>query len=52
MESQGSVTACLRDHGYRLFDAETPNGQRRPLDVAAWNTLAIPKGRRLVGAPS
>ena len=32
----------LRGHGYALFDAGAPAGQRHPLDLPPWNTLALP----------
>ena len=38
-----SVTKLLRDHGYRLYDAEKPSGERQPDEAAAWNTLALPE---------
>jgi FkbM family methyltransferase len=41
-ELQGAVSAELAAHGYRLFDAEQPPSRRRPLERAAWNTLAVP----------
>jgi len=41
-ENADEVGRLLSDHRYRMFDAGTPDGQRRPLDRPAWNTLALP----------
>ena len=49
-ESQSFITECLRDYGYILFDAQCLKGERKPVAAAAWNTLALPKGHRLLGA--
>ncbi len=40
--SAREVASLLRAGGYRLFDAALPPAARRPLDLPAWNTLAIP----------
>lgn len=40
-----AVTALLLAQGYVLLDAEKPVAERRPLEAAAWNTLALPKER-------
>lgn len=37
-----AVTAILRQARYRLYDAEAEASARRPLESAAWNTLAYP----------
>ena len=44
-ENAGPAGELLGRHGYRLFDAAAPAGERRPLDRPAWNTLALPRGR-------
>lgn len=41
-ENAGAAGEILRRHGYVLFDAEVPAGDRRPLPEPVWNTLAIP----------
>ncbi len=43
--NRASVTELLHAHGYHLYDAEQPKPERRPLDSAAWNTLALPAER-------
>jgi FkbM family methyltransferase len=50
--NENFVTACLRGHGYDLFDACCPLGQRQSLGVAVWNTLAVPRGKGVVDALS
>lgn len=40
--NQAAVSAALTGYGYTLLDADVPRPQRKPLQVAAWNTLAIP----------
>jgi FkbM family methyltransferase len=42
-ENASAVGDLLRDHGYSMFDANSPG--REPLDRPAWNTLALPKPR-------
>ena len=42
-EAQTSVTACLRDHGYVLFDGEIASVNRPEISVASWCTLAVPR---------
>lgn len=37
------IAHFLRGFGYQLYDADLPATQRRPLDRAPWNTLAIAK---------
>jgi FkbM family methyltransferase len=37
-----SITSILRDAGYSLFDADVPKSARKPLCVAAWNSIAYP----------
>jgi FkbM family methyltransferase len=41
-ENAAEAGALLRGHGYTLFDAGTPAGQRQSLDRPPWNTLALP----------
>lgn len=41
-ERSQAVTALLQDHGYRIYDADTPKAQRKELDRAPWNTIAVP----------
>jgi FkbM family methyltransferase len=41
-ENAEEAGALLRGHGYALFDAATPAGRRQPLQLAVWNTLALP----------
>ena len=36
------VAAILREAGYQLFDWRANPADRKPLDVAVWDTLAIP----------
>jgi FkbM family methyltransferase len=37
-----TIAALLRDAGYSLFDADVPKVSRKPLSVAAWNSIAYP----------
>ncbi|SBW22340.1 FkbM family methyltransferase [Protofrankia symbiont of Coriaria ruscifolia] len=37
----GPVTQIFTEHGYQIFDASHPAGTRRPVDSAAWSTLAL-----------
>ena len=37
-----SVAGLLREAVYSLFDAHTPRASRKPLTVAAWNSIAYP----------
>jgi len=37
-----SVARLLREADYSLFDAHTPKAARKPLTMAAWNSIAYP----------
>lgn len=39
------VTSLLHAHGYRLFDGEVPQDQRREVQTANWSTVAIPDSK-------
>jgi FkbM family methyltransferase len=41
-ENAAAVGRLLSGHGYEIFDAAAPPGERQPLELPAWNTLALP----------
>jgi FkbM family methyltransferase len=41
-----SVSVTLLAHDYDLFDGDEPPNRRRPLSIACWNTLAVPRENR------
>lgn len=41
-EASPAVTKFLLGHGYRLYDGEVQDHQRRELEIAPWITVAIP----------
>jgi FkbM family methyltransferase len=43
-ENAVAVAEIFRRHRYVLLDAALPRGEQRPLDLPAWNTLALPDG--------
>jgi FkbM family methyltransferase len=46
-ENSEPAARFLRQFGYELLDADTAPAERHPLPAAAWNTLALPAGRRI-----
>ena len=42
-ENSDQVSSILRDHKYKMFDAEANKPDRIPLQRATWNTLAYPE---------
>ncbi len=44
-ENAGPAGALFAAFGYDVFDASVPAANRSPLEVAPWNTLAIPRPR-------
>jgi FkbM family methyltransferase len=43
-ENAPEVGRLLHGHGYTLYDAARPAGEREPLAAPAWNTIALPAG--------
>lgn len=43
-ENAAEVGRLLHGHGYTLYDAASPAGDRIPLAAPTWNTIALPPG--------
>jgi FkbM family methyltransferase len=41
-EQSPEVSELFHSHGYTLENAELPPAQRRPLELASWNSIALP----------
>jgi FkbM family methyltransferase len=51
-ERSRQVADLFHSHGYSLSDADVPSPQRRPLESAPWNTVALPDKSNAVTASS